>query len=185
MAANHGTAKESYKMWFTGHLRCAGDGGEVERDEGGRGRPNNATHSPKRRACARVDTRERVRVHFSNIGRYERGEVKPSIEVAARLAQALGVSLDYLTGISDLQLDQELIAHISTQGFDPQFGARPIKRMIQKELLNELSKQIIAGTLETGKPQVIDVFDGKIVLRKPIDEKENGKSSGKKAKASA
>ncbi len=78
---------------------------------------------------------------------------------------------------------EELIQHISTQGFDPQFGARPIKRMIQKELLNELSKQIIAGTLETGVPQVIDVFDGKIVLRKPIDEKENGKA--KKEKASA
>ncbi|MBK9513095.1 MAG: ATP-dependent chaperone ClpB [Flavobacteriales bacterium] len=79
---------------------------------------------------------------------------------------------------------EELIAHISTTGFDPQFGARPIKRMIQKELLNELSKQIIAGTLETGKPQVIDVFDGKIVLRKPIDEKEqNGNGNGKKAKA--
>jgi ATP-dependent Clp protease ATP-binding subunit ClpB len=83
---------------------------------------------------------------------------------------------------------EELIAHISSTGFDPQFGARPIKRMIQKELLNELSKQIIAGTLETGKSQVIDVFDGKIVLRKPIDEKEqngNGASKGKKAQASA
>jgi len=79
---------------------------------------------------------------------------------------------------------EELIAHISTIGFDPQFGARPIKRMIQKELLNELSKQIIAGTLETGKAQVIDVFDGRIVLRKPIDEKENGKGK-KKAKAEA
>lgn len=33
--------------------------------------------------------------------------------------------------------------------------------------------QIIAGTLETGKPQVIDVFDGRIVLRKPIEEKES------------
>ncbi|MBK9148308.1 MAG: ATP-dependent chaperone ClpB [Flavobacteriales bacterium] len=77
---------------------------------------------------------------------------------------------------------EELIAHISTQGFDPQFGARPIKRMIQKELLNELSKQIIAGTLETGKPMVMDVFDGKIVLRKPIDEKEsNGKAKRSKA----
>ncbi|MBL7955954.1 MAG: ATP-dependent chaperone ClpB [Flavobacteriales bacterium] len=77
---------------------------------------------------------------------------------------------------------EELIQHISTQGFDPQFGARPIKRMIQKELLNELSKQIIAGTLETGKPQVIDVFDGKIVLRKPIDEREsNGKAKKDKA----
>ena len=77
---------------------------------------------------------------------------------------------------------EELIDHISETGFDPQFGARPIKRMIQKELLNELSKQIIAGTLETGKPQVIDVFDGKIVLRKPIDEKEkNGKAKKEKA----
>jgi hypothetical protein len=61
--------------------------------------------------------------------------------------------------------------------------------MIQKELLNELSKQIIGGTLETGKPMVMDVpacrgrFDGKIVLRKPIDEKENGK--GKKEKVEA
>ncbi|MBL7940900.1 MAG: hypothetical protein JNL43_16190 [Flavobacteriales bacterium] len=100
----------------------------------------------------------------------------------------------------------ELIAHdssrsrgIRTVGFDPQvlsrtsgIGARPIKRMIQKELLNEMSRQIIAGTLEPGKPQVIDVFDGKIVVRKPIAEKEsrlegrddngNGK---KKAKAKA
>jgi ATP-dependent Clp protease ATP-binding subunit ClpB len=82
---------------------------------------------------------------------------------------------------------EELIAHISSTGFDPQFGARPIKRMIQKELLNELSKQIIAGTLETGKPQVIDVFDGKIVLRKPVDAKEaekaNGNGKARKSKA--
>ena len=53
--------------------------------------------------------------------------------------------------------------------------------MIQKELLNELSKQTIAGTLETGKAQLMDVFDGKIVFRKPIDEKE--KNGGKKVKA--
>lgn len=80
---------------------------------------------------------------------------------------------------------EELIAHISTQGFDPQFGARPIKRMIQKELLNELSRPIIAGTLQTGKAQVIDVFDGKIVLRKPVDEKEaeNANGNGKARKS--
>ncbi len=63
---------------------------------------------------------------------------------------------------------RELIDHISEQGYDPQFGARPIKRMIQKELMNELSRQIIAGKVETGVKQVIDVFDGKIVFRKPI-----------------
>ncbi|MCB0792876.1 MAG: ATP-dependent chaperone ClpB [Flavobacteriales bacterium] len=77
----------------------------------------------------------------------------------------------------------ELIDHIATVGFDPQFGARPIKRMIQKELLNELSKQIIAGTLEMGKPQVIDVFDGKIVFRKPIGSKERENGKVKKAKS--
>ena len=91
---------------------------------------------------------------------------------------------------------EEIIEHICQTGFDPQFGARPIKRMIQKELLNEMSRQIIAGTLETGVQQVIDVFDGKIpantgqaVVRKPIDDKEQplrsarGDGKAKKEKA--
>ncbi|MBK9148306.1 MAG: hypothetical protein IPM12_10900 [Flavobacteriales bacterium] len=76
---------------------------------------------------------------------------------------------------------EELIEHIGSAGFDPQFGARPVKRLIQKELLNEMSRQIIAGTLEPGVEQVIDVFDGKIVLRKPVGEKEkNGKTKKSK-----
>lgn len=80
---------------------------------------------------------------------------------------------------------EELIEHIGSAGFDPQFGARPVKRLIQKELLNELSRQIIAGTLEQGVEQVIDVFDGKIVLRKPVDAKEAEKANGNgKAKKS-
>jgi ATP-dependent Clp protease ATP-binding subunit ClpA len=79
-----------------------------------------------------------------------------------------------------------MAGHIALYSFvlcddDPQFGARPLKRMIQKELLNELSRQIIAGTVETGQPQVVDVFDGKIVFRKPIGEERNG--SGRKASA--
>lgn len=45
---------------------------------------------------------------------------------------------------------EELIAHISTKGFDPQFGARPIKRIIQKELLNELSKRSSGGRWRRG-----------------------------------
>ena len=77
-------------------------------------------------------------------------------------------------------------------GFDPQIlsrlsgiGARPVKRLIQKELLNEMSRQIIAGTLEPGVEQVIDVFDGKIVVRKPIAEKEKNGNGKKKAPATA
>lgn len=57
--------------------------------------------------------------------------------------------------------------------------------MIQEELLNELSRQIIAGTIETGKSTVLDTFDGKIVFRKPIDEKEKSKGKSKKSKAEA
>lgn len=47
------------------------------------------------------------------LGRYERDEVKPSIEVAAKISQALGVSLDYLVGDSDVLLDTELIKRIT------------------------------------------------------------------------
>ena len=52
-------------------------------------------------------------VHSPIVGRYERGEVKPSIEVAAKIAEALGVSLDYLTGLSEQELDQTLLLQIN------------------------------------------------------------------------
>ncbi len=76
---------------------------------------------------------------------------------------------------------RELVEHICNAGYDPQYGARPIKRMIQKELLNELSRQIIAGKVETGTRQVIDVFDGKIVFRKPIGEERKANGARKKS----
>jgi len=52
-------------------------------------------------------------VHAPVIGRYERGEVKPSIETAARMTEALGVSLDYLTGLSDQEMNQEVMKQIN------------------------------------------------------------------------
>ncbi|HRO40036.1 MAG TPA: ATP-dependent chaperone ClpB [Flavobacteriales bacterium] len=67
---------------------------------------------------------------------------------------------------------EELIDHIAHTGYDPQFGARPIKRMIQKELLNELSRWIIEGKVQPNTPMVIDIFDGQIVFRKPLEEEE-------------
>ena len=53
-----------------------------------------------------------IGVHAPVIGRYERGEVKPSIEVALKLANALEVSLDYLVGSTDLFLDKKIIERI-------------------------------------------------------------------------
>ena len=60
---------------------------------------------------------------------------------------------------------KKAIQFIATQGFDPQFGARPIKRVIQKNLLNELSKMILAGSVNKEKDIVVDEKDGKLVFR--------------------
>ena len=51
-------------------------------------------------------------------------------------------------------------------GYDPQFGARPIKRVIQKKVMNELSKEILSGNIDSGHPIVIDSFENEIVFRK-------------------
>jgi ATP-dependent Clp protease ATP-binding subunit ClpB len=63
-----------------------------------------------------------------------------------------------------LQLTENAIAWIADKGYDPQFGARPVKRLIQKELLNELSKQILAGILQTEVPLVIDADESGLVF---------------------
>ena len=64
--------------------------------------------------------------------------------------------------------------YIADQGYDPQFGARPIKRLIQKNVLNELSKELLSGQVKDGDNVILDVFDGHFVFRKPLD-KEKGK----------
>ena len=54
---------------------------------------------------------------------------------------------------------------IASQGFDPQFGARPIKRVIQKNLLNELSKMILEGKVDKDSKIVVDEKAGKLTFR--------------------
>jgi ATP-dependent Clp protease ATP-binding subunit ClpB len=66
----------------------------------------------------------------------------------------------------------EVLDHLAEAGYDPQFGARPIKRIIQKKVLNELSKQILAGKVDRGRDLVLDIFDEKYVFRNPIKEEE-------------
>ena len=57
---------------------------------------------------------------------------------------------------------------ITEAGYDPFFGARPVKRVIQKQVLNELSKALISGTIDRSENVVMDVFDDKIIYRKSI-----------------
>ncbi|HUH25321.1 MAG TPA: ATP-dependent chaperone ClpB [Flavobacterium sp.] len=59
----------------------------------------------------------------------------------------------------------EAISYLSQKGFDPHFGARPVKRVIQKEVLNELSKQILSGSVKTDSIILLDEFDGKLIFR--------------------
>jgi ATP-dependent Clp protease ATP-binding subunit ClpB len=64
-----------------------------------------------------------------------------------------------------LSITNEAIEWLAQLGYDPQFGARPVKRVIQKQLLNELSKQILSGKVNREKGIIIDVFDNRFVFR--------------------
>ncbi len=69
----------------------------------------------------------------------------------------------------DLSATPEAIDWLAQLGFDPQFGARPIKRVIQKRVLNELSKQILAGKVNKNSKLVLDMFDKEFVFRNAIE----------------
>lgn len=64
-----------------------------------------------------------------------------------------------------LEFSDYAVDYLVNNGFDPQYGARPLKRVIQKEVINLLSKKIIAGEIDKAKPVLIDVFDGTVVMR--------------------
>jgi len=70
-----------------------------------------------------------------------------------------------------LDATDEAIAYLSLRGFDPQYGARPVKRVIQREVLNELSKEILAGNISTDSIILLDAFDDKLVFRNQASEK--------------
>ena len=62
----------------------------------------------------------------------------------------------------DLRVTDDAIRYIAKEGYDPQFGARPVKRALQRLVLNELSKSIIAGKINPGKPVIVDMHDGEL-----------------------
>ncbi|HAP71326.1 MAG TPA: ATP-dependent chaperone ClpB [Cryomorphaceae bacterium] len=64
-----------------------------------------------------------------------------------------------------LEASPEAIAHLSEAGWDPQYGARPVKRAIQNEVLNALSKKIIAGKVHADDVILLDAFEGELVFR--------------------
>lgn len=78
-----------------------------------------------------------------------------------------------LKGVSKMLLKQnivldatpEAIDYLAEKGYDPQFGARPVKRVVQREVLNELSKEILAGKITTESIILLDSFNDNLVFR--------------------
>ena len=65
----------------------------------------------------------------------------------------------------ELRVTQDAIHYIAQEGYDPQFGARPVKRAIQRLLLNPLSKTIIAGKVNQNLPVVVELRNGQLVFK--------------------
>src|SRR6185312_3141290 len=87
------------------------------------------------------DIREIIRIQLNNL--------KEQLAKSGVLLEFTDYALDYL----------------AENGFDPQFGARPLKRLIQKQIVNQLSKKLLSGTIDKTKPVLVDVFDGTVVFR--------------------
>jgi len=62
----------------------------------------------------------------------------------------------------DLRVTNDAIDYIAKEGYDPQFGARPVKRALQRLVLNELSKQIISGHVDSKRPVIVELRDGEL-----------------------
>ncbi len=89
---------------------------------------------------------------------------------SANIAQIVSFQLKSVTKMLAQQgivmdATPEAIVYLSEKGYDPQFGARPVKRVIQREVLNELSKEILSGKITADSIILIDAFDGKLVFR--------------------
>ena len=89
-----------------------------------------------------------------------RKEVRKIIEIQLH-------SLERLVGESGIALSftPYAVDFLAEHGYDSQFGARPLKRLIQKEIINQLSKRILGGDIDKSRPVMVDVFDGVVVFR--------------------
>ncbi len=65
----------------------------------------------------------------------------------------------------DIEFTDRVVDYLSEKGFDPEFGARPVKRVIQRDILNELSKKILSGDISADSIIEVDVENGRIVFR--------------------
>ena len=92
-------------------------------------------------------------------------------------------NLKQLVAQSGIQLEfsDYTLEFLAEHGFDPQFGARPLKRLIQKEIVNGLSRKILSGDIEKSRKVLVDVFDGVVVFRNENDDTPSTREKNKAA----
>jgi len=90
-----------------------------------------------------------------------------TVDNISRIVSLQLKSVSKMLALQGITMDAtpEGIKYLSDKGYDPEFGARPVKRVIQREVLNQLSKEILAGNITTDSIILIDAFDGKLVFR--------------------
>ncbi|MBE7173851.1 MAG: ATP-dependent chaperone ClpB [Williamsia sp.] len=96
-----------------------------------------------------------------------RKEIKGIIKIQLQGLQNLVAKSGIRLNFSDY-----VVEYLAENGFDPQLGARPLKRLIQKEIINQLSKKILGGVIDKSQPVLVDVFDGVVVFRNDASEVE-------------
>ena len=96
-------------------------------------------------------------IMFTPLNKKEIGQiVKLQLNHLKKMLDEKGIAFD---------ATDEAIEALSEKGYDPQFGARPVKRVIQREILNQLSKEILAAKINAESSILLDAFDGKFVFR--------------------
>ena len=101
-----------------------------------------------------------------------KGIIRIQLDNLKELVAKSGIQLEF----SDYALD-----YLAENGYDPQFGARPLKRLIQKQIINQLSKRILSGDIDKIKPVLVDVFDGVVVFRNEViieKDRQNAMKTG-------
>lgn len=92
----------------------------------------------------------------------------------ANIAAIVGLQIKYVAKMIAQQgitfdATKEAITYLANKGYNPEYGARPVKRIIQKEVLNALSKEILAGKITTDSIILLDSFNNKLVFRNQGD----------------
>ncbi|MFY0604352.1 MAG: ATP-dependent chaperone ClpB [Flavobacteriaceae bacterium] len=91
-------------------------------------------------------------------------DIKSVVEIQLESVKKMIAKQDILLDATD-----EAISYLAKKGFQPEYGARPVKRVIQKEVLNALSKEILAGKVTAESIILLDAFDDQLVFRNQSD----------------